>query len=194
MRLHMLYMHERAFVDKDFICTYCNKPFETHDKMQEHIATDHQTKKLFECAYCDLKFSKACDRKQHIYDVHPDKPKFVCNVCSKRLITQKEFCKHRREHSDAPVQTYNCDHCTDSFTDPFHLLCHLRATHTELEIHACEYCSQLFNTDAEVQEHTKEAHAGKFRPPGGNFHVQEMRPSSEESVVPSSSRQDEAST
>ncbi|KAL7055221.1 hypothetical protein AAHC03_024228 [Spirometra sp. Aus1] len=148
-----------AFVDKDFICTYCNKPFDTHDKMQEHIATDHQSKKLFECAYCDLKFSKACDRKQHIYDCHPEKPKFVCNICSKRLITQKDFCKHRREHSEAPVQTYNCDHCTDSFTDPFHLLCHLRATHTELEIHACEYCSQLFNSDAEVQEHTKEAHA-----------------------------------
>lgn len=91
-----LHNHIKKFhsnVKRPFICSKCNKKFDTEKKLKTHslIHLPDDKKLIYSCPMddCDRKFSKSVNVQAHIKAIHmKDKP-YLCSFCGKNFRCDK---------------------------------------------------------------------------------------------------------
>ena len=156
-------LSDKAKRDKKTVinCTFCQKNFSSHDKLQNHVML-HAGKMTYRCFACGNSF--LCQKyliyhmKRHV-DEHVRRKTYTCNECKKQF---SSFCRYKR-HTDSskhlPEGHFLCEICSKTFKRADSLKQH-RKTHTENE-HFCKLCGATFPRKDSLMRHYK-IHSGEI--------------------------------
>lgn len=80
-------------------CEYCNDSFNVTVKLQQHLESEHDDRKMYKCRKCPRFFGMKLFRDSH-GKRHGSKWKpFVCETCSKTFITKTGLQIHLESHN-----------------------------------------------------------------------------------------------
>lgn len=97
-------------VVNQFVCRYCNRPFQTNQQLQRHEDTHKGTK--YPCQLCDKQFSSASNLTRHKSQQHGPVNKqtntmmslggkeYYCGECGRFFAVnqEREYYRHLDEH------------------------------------------------------------------------------------------------
>lgn len=127
----------------------CGKGFISHDKLMDHIATEHpnfvpEVKKE----------TKREKKKAQLPKVH----ECTFEECDKSFAKISDYKRHYRIHTGE--RPYICEHCGASFNQRYRLTTHTRI-HTGEKPFQCKYCGKTFARGDAVQSHIFSIHRAK---------------------------------
>ena len=146
---------------KFYNCDQCQESFGRKVMLEKHMEKYHQDDpRPYTCTICLKKFKKRSKLQKHSWThigqlVDQKKPKtskrasFASSPENKKS-KSKGFVK-KGKHS-----RFNCDMCTESFSNPTKLLLHKRTVH--IPINRCIICQEEFETKKELEAHRRELH------------------------------------
>ncbi|KAK6038383.1 zinc finger, C2H2 type [Cooperia oncophora] len=125
---HEARLHGERAAPSVFVCQHCNKVYNAHSQLREHIDVVHENLRPFKCEQCGMEFGRAGGLRRHDMMVHQQK-KHACPY---------EGCNH---------PGYKCTKA---------LAAHIRSVHTLDRPFACLFCERTFvrKNDLKVHELT----------------------------------------
>ena len=118
------------------------------------IETPEEKQKFaLNCFKCEEVFENRKILVSHIRELHKQPEKTTCDVCHKELKTNM-LKKHIQDvHTEC-----SCDECGKVFKKRKNLNDHKRATHKEVELSPCEFCSKQFKSGL-LKLHIRNVHS-----------------------------------
>ena len=146
---------------KFYNCDQCDESFARKVMLEKHIEKFHQDDpRPYTCTICLKKFKKRSKLQKHSWThigqlVDQKKPKSskrasLASSSDAKKTKSKGFVK-KGKHS-----RFNCDKCTESFSNPTKLLNHKKKVH--IPINRCIICEEEFETRKALEAHRRELH------------------------------------
>ncbi|XP_063705720.1 oocyte zinc finger protein XlCOF6-like [Culicoides brevitarsis] len=144
--------------DRPFACLQCTKCFKSKAELQRHVYGVHvpaEEKPSFECDECSFVTSKQEFLIKHQVNQHvPDCQKpFQCEICSKGFITDKEFDRHTKTHTNRKM--HPCLSCERQFKTKAEMKEHYVKDHTDYKPFICEVCNKGCNHRHSYRRHLR---------------------------------------
>ena len=71
-----------------YVCSVCNKSFDTLDSIKKHIKYVHSDTRKYKCYQCGKEFKTKGNLNEHIRYIHSDIKEYKCDQCSKEFKTK----------------------------------------------------------------------------------------------------------
>ena len=137
--------------------------------LAHHVQFNHRS--ILECPQCDKTFRFRTGMRMHKRQVH-NNVTHTCCICSgkfksfqdlKNHLQQKCKTKISKKKMEKSKNDLKCYFCTDTFSKENNFISHIVEVHKDKEqsVHKCEWCKNEFNSNHELQEHTKIHHIAK---------------------------------
>ncbi|KAK7076670.1 hypothetical protein SK128_018763, partial [Halocaridina rubra] len=168
-------------------CDICCKVMTTSLKLAKHRYSEHPEHYPFPCGDCELAFSSQkihsnhccpkkmilqskmkleyCKDKKATNNRSCSKTEMVstdtvltCPVCAKNFLTRKALTDHVRWHKGFG---YKCEYCGAKVKTLHSLKVHVNTNHTQLVLHHCKLCSQVFFSSGKLSYHIKRHHTDR---------------------------------
>ena len=147
VKCHLKSVHQKVVSDEE--CIYCNKIFESSEKVRLHTRFHTQ---ILVCRKpkCFEKFETESDLLRHKKEDHIEKPiePFTCNICG---ITMKASSKANHLATHSTTKNFECDSCDKKFSVKAALTLHVRNVHLKHLI--CEFCDYSTGMEGRLREH-----------------------------------------
>ncbi|KAL0853026.1 hypothetical protein ABMA27_012807 [Loxostege sticticalis] len=169
---------------KQYICTWCQKPFTFKHNFAQHYRHVHlkMRPKLRACYLCPVKVPtymrakhleeahgvpmpqcNACGKKfafpfqvtQHQKAYHMNERDYACTVCDMRFTVPSKLAHHALKHSS--IRPYQCEYCDKAFRWKKNLKTHVMA-HLNDKRHVCFVCSEAFVQSSSLKYHITKKH------------------------------------
>ena len=148
--------HNSRFHDNDNVhfCTTCKKRFKTVEKLDDHICSTPESKKI-PCEFCDAKLGSKWHLKRHMENKHDEK--YPCDHCNREFKSKELLETHiqRKHEEEGAIQ---CEHCETEFEKKADLRSHMVSDHSDLLTISCDDCEEMYETNKQLKLHRKEAH------------------------------------
>ena len=145
---HMYTFHQSK------ICHICDKKFQDHESLENHLAKDHTEKN--EDNEPQQKPKPPAEVKQ--------KSSFSCEKCHKPFQYLKSLKNHTCQKSplkfDKPVECENCGH---SFIYAKRLKDHKCGSRPSKNLKSCEYCEKKFSYETSLKTHIFKEHMDQLK-------------------------------
>ena len=160
--------------EKPFECNECGSRF-AHERYLLHHLEKHKegiTPKIYRCPHCGKSYPSLSNAKLHIEEEHPNEPKLsiMPQTPLALLRAPKTRCTWRKYDGSSPIKKnttsrlqktkkghYNCDLCSDVFTQESQLLSHELKKHTSSKL-SCPKCEVKFTTNRTLAKHQYVVH------------------------------------
>lgn len=144
--------------DRPYPCMQCTKNFKAKAELQKHIYGVHipaEEKPSFGCDECTFVTCKQEFLFKHKINKHmPDNEKpFQCETCSKGFITDKEFDRHLKTHTNQKV--HSCPECERTFKTNAEMKEHYVKDHTDDKPFVCDICQKAMNHRHQYRRHLR---------------------------------------
>ena len=139
-KFHKIEYHD---VEKNKICCFCSRHFETELGKARHEKYEHL------CDFCEKTFQDAEVKKLHKLKYHGTEEK--CRFCSRYFTTPQEKTLHEKDH-------HICDFCDKPFKNA-----KVKKNHEFECDHKCKFCSLYFFTANGKTAHEKYVHKCDFQ-------------------------------
>lgn len=140
--------------DKPFKCNCCNKDFNFHRQLQNHMRI-HTAERPFKCTVCERRFLLSHHLKSHMISHSAERP-FSCSKCWRTFRRLHNLKEHMTIH-DKP---HYCRTCKKTFSHETSLEVHERS-HSNQKPYSCESCRRKFNSQIALKSHIMNIHTGK---------------------------------
>ena len=163
-----------------FICTICEKGFDTMYNLKKHVRKNHGK---FQCSICENTFgtkrylirhemiihqqaeSHSCEvcgfttgyveyLKKHMESSHSDGVKHFCDICGKGFNARHRLTLHKWIHKEATVA---CPVCHKKFRNRRYMKKHMLC-HTDEKPYACNLCDRVYKDPSALKIHIKRKH------------------------------------
>lgn len=143
-----------------FPCQYCDMRLPSAARLQRHLSSEHAGTRPFPCSKCNKRFMLSHHLYRHMRTAHEsqDQAQYHCPVCEETFNDRVEFFSHAKEHAE---ETLSCPLCQFEFGTSEEVNEHI-ALHSESNIFRCEYCDLIYMSQAEVDHHQLDLHAGEL--------------------------------
>ena len=162
-----------------FRCNICNKEYNVHFYLKQHIKKVHEEKKscnfqqstihddqkhdeghkAHKCEPCGKSFSTAGYLKVHIHTVHEGHKDYKCESCGKSFTQTSSLKTHIRSVHEGR-RDHTCDSCAKSFSEASHLKRHIHTIHEGHKDHKCKSCSKSYTEAGNLKKHIHTVHQG----------------------------------
>ncbi|KAJ9581249.1 hypothetical protein L9F63_023575 [Diploptera punctata] len=151
-QLKKVKLENSNFLQKKFLCQYCNKYFEFASQLNRHRKSHSaEEKAATPCRHCGKKYtSKACLLKHE--SQHTNNGVFKCRQCNNCFSSKQEYRSHRtKQHR----KQWSCSECHRSFSNSSNLKNHYNNKHLgrEAKSFACNICGKLFKQKGNLKVH-----------------------------------------
>ncbi|KAI8775497.1 PR domain zinc finger protein 10 [Biomphalaria glabrata] len=145
-------------------CPECNKVFDDHKSLMNHVAMHAQPTKNsrpFNCTKCSKRFStqEKLIKHQMVHGDESEKP-LQCTVCLKRVMNNSAMACHMKIHSEKKY--YDCPLCNEDFDMVSSLRDHALKHMDEQGHYPCKSCPKVFDDFTVLKKHTKGFHSDKM--------------------------------
>ncbi|XP_037067910.1 oocyte zinc finger protein XlCOF6.1-like [Pollicipes pollicipes] len=181
LEMHILIKHSKT--EKGYLCTLCDRSYESAKYLKVHLRTVHSDGKQYQCtecgrllanrgslhahmqrharshqcSLCGRRFALLKQLETHARHHTGERP-FLCTDCGKAFISVERLRKHAHVHAVAPT----CEACDRVFASRAGLEAH-RRTHSGDRPFACTVCAKTFKRAAHLSDHVASVH-GEDRP------------------------------
>ncbi|XP_055637907.1 zinc finger protein 26-like isoform X2 [Toxorhynchites rutilus septentrionalis] len=129
-------------------CSFCNKLFNEHFGLRQHLRAMHYSEKRHKCPECGRKFTLGISLATH-RRVHTTVKPFTCIVCYKTFTRSTALNGHLSSHSYGRVK---CAECGESQINVFNYMKHIEKNHPNFLNNVTSY-----RTKAEtIMQHRRE--------------------------------------
>lgn len=144
--------------DRPFACMQCTKNFKSKAELQKHVYGVHvpaDEKPSFACDECPFVTCKQEFLLKHQVNKHiPDSQKpFQCDTCTKGFMTDKEFDRHMKTHTQQKI--HSCPGCKRTFKTNAEMKEHYVKDHTDDKPFICEVCNKGCNHRHTYRRHLR---------------------------------------
>ncbi|XP_028163006.1 zinc finger protein 425-like isoform X7 [Ostrinia furnacalis] len=136
---------------KEFICSWCRKPFGKLGLFSQHYRDVHLKKrpKLYGCYLCPAKV-RTYLRTKHLEEAHGI-PRPQCLACGKKFAFPFQVIQHQKlDHMNEKL--YSCTECDMQFKNQSYLKRHL-PSHSSERPYQCQYCDKTFKWKKNLTSH-----------------------------------------
>uniref|UniRef100_A0A8B9CUV8 Zinc finger and BTB domain containing 40 n=1 Tax=Anser brachyrhynchus TaxID=132585 RepID=A0A8B9CUV8_9AVES len=164
-----LSIHLRTFhnIEDPYDCKKCRMSFATLQEHRKHVHKVH-SREYHPCPTCAKVFSAPSLLERHMVTHAGGKP-FSCEICNKAYQQLSGLWYHNRthhpdvfaaqNHRSSKFSSLQLSSCDKTFASTAAHRKHIKAEHTDLKLHECEMCKELFPTLALLQVHVKCRHS-----------------------------------
>ena len=139
--------HMSVHEGKIFQCSNCNMEFNSKNKLEAHIAKEHDRSKLHKCAHCDSGYLTKTALLSHIAFVHEKTIGNICPHCGRNCINKGVLKQHvRNVHELAGTKPYKCGDCEKHFKTEGEKKTHIKIIHEGKFTVNCPICQKSFPT------------------------------------------------
>ncbi|XP_043234222.1 gastrula zinc finger protein XlCGF57.1-like isoform X2 [Amphibalanus amphitrite] len=181
LEMHILIKHSRT--ERGYLCTLCDRHYESAKYLKVHLRTVHSDGKQFQCTECGRLLANRgslhahmqrharslqcplCGRRFGLRSQlethqrrHTGERPFLCTHCGQAFISAERMRKHAHVHVAQPT----CDTCGAVFSSRASLAAHQR-THSDQRPFACSACEKTFKRASHLSDHMASVH-GESRP------------------------------
>lgn len=135
---------------RQFVCGYCNKIFDTEEKLRSHINSSHYNN--FKCQKCGKQFQNSASLQQH----EATHKQYICDYCFRAYATEEILKNHI---NSAHNEKFRCKTCGKQLHNTSSLKAH-EASHKK---YICQYCNKAYDTEKILNNHINSTHNEKFR-------------------------------
>lgn len=156
LKNHICWKKDILNLPKSFICDFCGKGFDTNKKLYNHKAT-HTRDKFHKCAYCEKSFARRTYLEAH-KEVHRSSAEktISCQHCNMSFSDSKILRFH-----EVKLHNFRCNLCGKIFSHSYKLAKHKddcdKSKGLKI-INECVDCSEIFDTKAKLEEHSRNVH------------------------------------
>lgn len=159
-----------------FVCDYCNKSFNTKNKIKHHLVTHINEGRIkYLCVTCGNQFCSKFGLTQHIRAIHDKEQRFQCTKCDRRFAHKHNLKTHMNRHEG--VRPYACIICPKTFYDSSTLNVHTKSVHSNSNSYECNICSKTFNRNGNLKIHMVKTHHLQQPKPQGSIQRVNISPS-----------------
>ena len=146
--------------DRSVTCDYCGLAFARNHGLKTHVETIHLNKK-FKCEFCKKEFTQSGSLKRHIETVHEGK-RWPCDLCKKVFMINAHLKLHvKYKHlGEKPERSWKCDRCEMTCASQTSLALHISGVHEKI-MYDCNVCSNKFTQKGSLQRHIRDSHLEK---------------------------------
>ncbi|KAH9504326.1 PR domain zinc finger protein 10 [Bulinus truncatus] len=146
-----------------FACPECNKLFDDHKSLMNHVSMHAQRAKNnrpYDCTECSKSFStqEKLIKHQMVHGDESEKP-LQCGICFKRVMNNSALACHMKIHSEKKY--YDCPLCHEDFDVVSSLRDHAVKHMDEHGQYPCRSCSKVFEDFTVLKKHIKGFHSDR---------------------------------
>uniref|UniRef100_A0A8C1RZG7 C2H2-type domain-containing protein n=1 Tax=Cyprinus carpio TaxID=7962 RepID=A0A8C1RZG7_CYPCA len=106
----------------------------------------------YRCGICQVRFPDPEQLSEHGCNPAKERP-YSCPECNKHFLHGSHLKKHQLSHQLSGPRSYQCNHCSMSFTHHHLFLTHLRKTVKRDKIYQCPICPESFYQALDLANH-----------------------------------------
>ena len=158
---HISYVHEGK-VKPRFKCYMCEESYSTMKYLENHMSV-HEGNGIFQCSNCNMEFNSKNRLEAHIAKEHDRSKLHKCEHCDSSYVTKHGLIGHIAFVHEKTISNI-CPHCGKNCNGKANLKSHVRNAHELVGIkpYKCGDCGKYFRTENEKKKHIKIVHEGKF--------------------------------
>ncbi|CAH1776925.1 unnamed protein product, partial [Owenia fusiformis] len=149
--------------ERPYKCVHCNKDFRRVDTLMKHSLI-HTARKDSNANEGKVLVKTPCESQMSVQGT-TEEVKKVCAECGKEFTKMRQLNKHMKTaHSDE--RPYKCDACPKAFKQQDKLKDHVNRIHKKItKCIQCEFCAELFSSNAALRKHTLTRHDPNYQRP-----------------------------
>ncbi|XP_065076934.1 zinc finger protein 26-like isoform X2 [Ochlerotatus camptorhynchus] len=128
-------MPQIPIITGPFRCSFCQKVFNEHFGLRQHMRAMHYSEKRHKCKECGKKFSLGISLAVHLR-VHTSVRPFTCIVCYKTFTRSTALNGHLSSHSYGRVK---CAECGETQLSVFNYMEHIKKFHPDFMQNVATY-------------------------------------------------------
>ena len=137
-----------------FQCTICENTFGTKRYLIRHEMIIHQQAESHSCEVCGFTTGYVEYLKKHMESSHSDGVKHFCDICGKGFNARHRLTLHKWIHKEATVA---CPVCHKKFRNRRYMKKHMLC-HTDEKPYACNLCDRVYKDPSALKVHIKRKH------------------------------------
>ncbi|CAG5000529.1 unnamed protein product [Parnassius apollo] len=158
---NLRWKHIQRHHREGFECTTCGKRFPFKNNLNRHTLTHTSPPTREECAVCH-KQVRADLMRTHLR-IHGARERFACAQCDKTFASRPSYEHHLKytlAHAVNDILKYKCSVCDKGYRSKGELRDHINYQHMGKTQHKCPVCGKALATRRCITRHVRRAHHG----------------------------------